>query len=369
VTATSDGYEVAGFDDVQEMFHRNGWTDGLPVVPPTPERVDALLAAAGLAADDQLGYYEERRIPVLAGKVAVNAVMAGCLPAYFPVVVALVESMLDPGFMLHVANSSTGSFTVAFVVNGPVRQALDLNYQGNVLGPGNRANAAIGRTIRLVQLNVMGSVPGAGVEEPAHGRAVLDRSMMGQPAKYVGFHIVENEEAVPGLLPTHVELGHRHDDSTVTVYLVAGYTWLDAHAQQTPDAWVDTVAHYVVGVGRLRDTGYGLLLVPPESARLLADAGWTKQDVRQALYERTRRSVAWVKANGDQIRMQRERHEPVLPGDEERFMAIAGSPSPQDLPVVVSGGPAGAWPYYLWSVGEGTAVTRIIKPAPGKDSR
>jgi hypothetical protein len=354
-------HEVADFEEANELFHRNGWTDGLPVIPPTPERVARFLEAAGLAADHKIGFYEERRIPVTADKLAINAVMAGCLPEYFPVVVAIMEAMLEPGFPIHVANSSTGSFTLGFIVNGPVRQALGINCHGNVLGPGNRANSSIGRAIRLIQLNVLGSIPGAGGPDPLHGRAVLDRSMMGQPAKYAGYHIIENEEAFPSLAPVHVELGYERGDSTVTLLMIAGYKWLCAHAEQTPDAWVDTMAHYAVGAGMLQAAGYSVLLLPPENAALFVNAGWTKADIREALYERTRRSVAWLKTEGWKVQMQRARLEPVQPGDEERYVAMAGSSSPDEFFVVVCGGPAGSWPYYLHGAGgAASAVTRKI---------
>jgi hypothetical protein len=358
----ADPIEFASYEAAVEAFHRNGWTDGLPIVPPTPERVAQFLETAGLKPDDELGFYTERRLPIVAEKLAINAVMAGCLPEYFPVVVAIVEAMLDPDFALHVANSSTGSFTLGFVVNGPIRNALGMNGHGNMLGPGNRANSSIGRAIRLIQLNVMGSVPGASGPDPAHGRPVLDRSMMGQPAKYAGYHIVENEEAFPELAPHHVELGFAATDSTVTLLLVAGYYWTDLHAEQTPDAWIDTMAQYVVSVGKLHPGGYGLLLLPPENARLFVEAGWTKADIRKALYERTRRSVAWVKTAGYKVQYHRERCEPIAPGDEDRWLAMAGSAAPEDLMVIVCGAAAGSWPYYLFAAGGVTrAVTRKIR--------
>lgn len=351
---TSEGSEqitVSGFEEANELFHRMGWTDGLPIIPPTNERVMQFLDAAGLQPDDQLGFYQERQLPIVARKLAANAVMAGCLSEHFPVVVAIVEAMLDPQFMLHTINSSTASFTVGFVVNGPLRHKLGMNCHGNVIGPGNRANSTIGRAIRLIQINVMNSVPGAGSPEPAHGRPALDRSTIGQPAKYAGYHIVENEEAFPSLLPLHVELGFEPGDSTVTVFIPFGYRWIETHAEQTPEAWIDTVAQYVIGIGMLHEQGYGILLIPPENARLFVEAGWTKQDIRDALYERTRRSIAWAKADGWKVAMQRERNEPVKPGDEERTIAIAGSPAPDDLILAVCGGPAGSWPNYIWGIG------------------
>jgi len=352
-------FEVADFEEANELYHAKGWTDGLPIIPPTPEKVARFLDAAGLEADTKLGYYEERQIPVYAEKLAINAVMAGCLPEYFPVVVAIIEAMLDHDFPTHVANTSTGSFTLATIVNGPVRHELGLNCHGNMLGPGNRANSAIGRAVRLIQINTLGSIAGAGGEPHQHGRAKLDRSMMGQPAKYAGYHIVENEEAFPSLLPVHVERGFAPQDSTVTLFMAANYHWICAHSEQTADEWIDTMAHYIVGTGGLQQSGCAALLLPIENAAMFARAGWTKADIREALFERTRRSAAWLKREGWKVVFQRPRLEEIEPGDEEKFLAIAGSASPDDLFVVPCGGPAGSWPYYLRGVMG--AVTRKIR--------
>jgi hypothetical protein len=357
----AERYEVADFEAAQELYHGRGWSDGLPIVPPTPERVAEFLVAADLAPDAQIGFYAERRIPVFAEQLAINAVMAGCKPEYFPVVVAIVDALLDSTFRTHVVNSSTGSFTIGFIVNGPIRHRLGMNFDGNVLGPGNRANSSIGRAIRLIQLNVLGSIPGAGGPAPAHGRAVLDRSMMGQPAKYAGYHIAENEEAFPSLTPLHVELGYAPEDSTVSLLFVAGYEWICAHGEQTPEAWCDTLAHYIVQSGHLQREGYAVLLLPPENAGLFVRNGWTKQDIRDALYERTRRSVGWVKRGGWKVQWQRPRLEPVERGDEEAMLAVAGSARPEDLVIVTCGGPAGAWPYYLHGGGGLNLITRKIR--------
>jgi hypothetical protein len=183
---------------------------------------------------------------------------------------------------------------------------------------------------------------------------------MGQPAKYAGYHIVENEEAYPSLTPHHVELGYAPTDSTVTVMMLAGYGWWDAHAEQTPEAWIDNAAQYIVSQGRLVPDGYGVLLLPPENAGLFVRAGWSKADIREALYEATRRSVAWIKSNGWKTRFQRPRGEPVEPRDHEEYWAMAGSASAKDLLVIVCGGPAGSWPYYLFGLGAISAVTRKI---------
>jgi hypothetical protein len=355
-------YELDSYEDAIEMFHRKGWTDGLPIVPPTPARVADFLTAANLTPDAQIGYYRERTRPIIAEKLAINAVMAGCLPEYFPVVIALVEAILAPELLLHAANSSTSSFAYGFIVNGPIRKTLGMNCHGNVLGPGNRANASIGRAVRLIQLNVMGSIPGAGAPTPAHGRPVLDRSTIGQPAKYTGYHIVENEDAFPSLAPVHVEMGYEPTDSTVTVFNVAGHLWLDNHGDKTPESWIASAAQYIVGAGRLvGPKGHAVMMLPLEDAQLFVNAGWTKADIRQALYDSTRRSVAWIKANGYRVGLQRERGEAVLAGDDDTYMAVSGSASPHDLHIVVCGGPAGSFPFYVYpSGGSQRPVTRKI---------
>lgn len=236
-----------------------------------------------------------------------------------------------------------------------------MNCQGNVLGPGNRANSSIGRAIRLIQMNVLGSVPGAGCE-PAHGRPVLDPSMMGQPAKYAGYHIVENEELFPSLIPHHVELGFDASDSTVTVFLVAGSMWIEAQGEGSPEEWVENFAQTLVGSGRLMSSGCSCLLLPPENAQLFVNAGWTKAEIRTSFYESTRRSVAWLKASRWQTTtVQRKRPEQIEPGDEDIFMAAFGSADARDLPIAVCGGPAGGLPFFLDPViPEHVPVTRKV---------
>ena len=169
----SAAYDLADALEVNEFYQQQGWTDGLPIVPPTEERVWACLAAAGLAPGDLMGVEHVRQRPITAEKVAINAVMAGCLPAYMPVVVAILRAMCQESFNLHGSTASTGGSAQFIVVNGPIRTALGMNATHNVLANGNRANATIGRAIRLVLINVLGCVQGQ-----------LDRSTLGHPGKY-----------------------------------------------------------------------------------------------------------------------------------------------------------------------------------------
>src|SRR5439155_5161824 len=156
------------------------WTDGLPVVPPTPDRVSAMLAAARLEAQQQVAFITNRAVSVTAEKVAINAVMAGCKPEYMPLVVAAVEGIGDPQWSYHGPGTSTGGAAVLMIVNGPIARELEINPGDNLFRPGWRANLTIGRDLRLLMRNVCGSHPG-----------LLDRGTLGHPGK-VPYVIAEN---------------------------------------------------------------------------------------------------------------------------------------------------------------------------------
>src|SRR5205814_4939871 len=170
---TAAEHEVAGWAEAIEAYFERGWTDGLPVVPATAEVVQRFLAAAGRAPGDVVLRETTRRRTISAEKVAINAAMAGCRPEYMPVLLAALEAMADPAFTLHGAITSTGGSATLVVVNGPIRKRLGFNAGGNVFGPGWRANATLGRAIRLITLNCLGALPG-----------LLDRSTQGLPGKY-----------------------------------------------------------------------------------------------------------------------------------------------------------------------------------------
>ena len=356
--------ELGDDEDAIEFCYAQGWTDGLPVVPPTAARVRAFLEAGGRPPDEVVVRYVDRSRVVTVEKVAVNAVMAGCRPEYFPVVLALVDAMGDPGFYLHAANASTGGMAIGFVVNGPIRTELGMNCQGNVLGPGNRPNSTIGRAVRLTQINAMGSVPGAGNELGGEGplRPILDRSTVGQPGKYAGYHVPEYEEAFPSLAPLHVMHGFAPHQDVVTLFGCVGHIQISAHAERTAEAVVATICHYLVGSGRLRTSGECVLVVPPENAAVFVRDGWTKADIGEAVYQGTKRTAAWVKRNGGSLSagLMDAPGAPITPEDETREVAIAKSG--KDVHVVVAGGPAGAFIYALLPYGGGFAIREITRP-------
>src|SRR5712691_10484322 len=172
-TLTSKRHVVEGsLDDAIEFCFQQGWSDGLPVVPPTPPKVARMLEAARLDPKQQIAFVEHRAVSITAEKVAINAVMAGCKPEYMPVVVAAVEAIAEPSWSYHGPGTSTGGAGVLLIINGPIAGTLDVNSGDNLFGPGWRSNLTIGRALRLVMRNVCGSRPGT-----------LDRGTLGHPGK------------------------------------------------------------------------------------------------------------------------------------------------------------------------------------------
>lgn len=163
----SQHYDVCTTEGI-EFYHEKGWTDGLPIVPPTEKSIRAMLDAVSLDPDEEICRIEDRRVKVKAEKVAINAVMAGCKPEYMPVIVAALEAIVDPRWCYHGAATSTGGAAVFILVNGPIARELKLNYNDNLFGPGCRSNASIGRAVNLVMRNVVGAFQGK-----------LDRSTLG----------------------------------------------------------------------------------------------------------------------------------------------------------------------------------------------
>jgi hypothetical protein len=262
--------------DVFEQLYARGITDGLPVVPPTRERVEVAIAASGRRADELIAEVAPRQGRATVEKIAINAVMAGCRPEYLPVVIAGVEAMCDEAFALVGISGTTDAVAPLFIVNGPVRKALEVNCGAGALGPGWRANATIGRALRLIWVNVGGARPGA-----------ISMSTFGNPARYACC-FGENEEASPWE-PLHVEHGFAPGDSTVAA--LAGeplQVVSDPHSRTAPDL-LATVARSLEVIGSHKATSLGdtLVVFAPEHARTLAGDGRSKADVRRFLGEHT----------------------------------------------------------------------------------
>lgn len=345
----------ASWDDVitaMETCYELGWTDGLPVVPPTLERVETFLRYVQRAPEEVLGTIPERRRKITVGKVAANAVMAGCLPEYFPVVLAATEAMLDPLFNLIAPSSSQGGAAILVIVNGPITQALRMNCRNNLFGPGNRANATIGRAVRLVVLHACAATPG-----------LFDRSILGDPAKYT-FCIAENEMDTPWV-PLHVERGFAPEQSAVTVF--ACWSPRQVRCDADPEATLACVADVASSFGTslcisdsVGDTSQ--IVRQGQIALTIAGAsdfwqGWSKADIKAYLHPRIQRSLADLK----RVKVVKEA---LQPGDAQRSVSLV--PTPDDILIVYAGDPAGAAyrcaviPSELPKVAS-TAVTRAIQ--------
>lgn len=321
----SGQYEVSDTAEAIELYYAKGWTDGLPVVPPTEGSIRAMLDAAGLEPDEEITFIEHRQVSVTAEKVAINAVMAGCRPEYMPVIVAALEAIGDPRWSYHGPATSTGGAAVFMVVNGPIACELGINYGDNLFGPGWRPNATIGRAVRLVMRNVIGTLPGK-----------LDRSTLGHGGKYT-FCIAENEEESPWP-PLHVERGFRPEQSTVTALAALAPHQFYNQLSNTAEGVLRTACAYMrisAGVGMQPQF---VLVIAGEHMQVIAKDGWSKEDIRGFCFENTQTSHAELK------------HINVMPGeiteeDETKMRPLV--PSPEDFIVVAAGSPAGAFSAYV----------------------
>ena len=318
-----------------EACYQAGWTDGLPVVPPTEPLAAAMLAGGVWAADDMLLDDPWRGLAVTARKAAVNAVMAGCRPEYFPVVGAALQAMSAPEFGLHAVTASTGGAAILVAVNGPIRDEIGIHYKENLFGPGFRANATIGRTVRLVLRNCLMAIPGS-----------LDKSTQGWAGKYA-MCFGEDEASCPWE-PFHVSRGYEPAQSTVTIMAAeSGHNVLN-HASSDVAELLGTFADSMGAFGSL-SSGRSLIVFAPEHARKIAASGWTRTQVQEYLFEHSARSFADVKRGGKvEPAGFVEGFDPVWwmasdptvhPGDED--ILVRRGIGPEDIALMVGGGDAG----------------------------
>lgn len=342
VTLTSKRHAINDAEDPIEFCHAKGWTDGLPVIPPTADRVRAMLEAAGRGPQDEVAYIAHRAVSVTAEKVAVNAVMAGCRPEYMPVVLAAVEAIGDPAWSYHGPGTSTAGAAALILVNGPIARALDVNSGDNLFGPGWRANATIGRALRLVMRNVCGSRPGT-----------LDRGTLGHPGK-LSYVIAENEAESPWP-PVHVERGFRPDQSTVTVMAAEAPHQFYNQLSRDAEGILTTLCDDMRISGNVMGQPQYMIVLAGEHMRTIAGDGWTKARIRQFVFDHTQNSHAHLR------RTHRMAGEPG-PGDETRMRPLVESPD--DILVVAAGGRAGAFSAYIpgWSSKRSSqAVTKEVR--------
>lgn len=340
VQLASKTYEAADIGAVQELYHSNGWTDGLPIVPPTADAVQACLDWAMMPPDQLVGIEPVRGRPITAEKLAVNAVMAGCLPMHFPAVVAAWQAMLQEPFLLHGATASTGGCAVLVILNGPVRLELGCSPTFNVLGNSDRATAVIGRAIRLGLINILDVRPGG-----------IDRSTLGHPGKF-SYCIAEDEED-SSWLSVAEQRGIPKEASAVTVMAAGAPRQIMNEWTTAPEEILETFAaemranlrHYSIYAGNYA------IVVPKQLREHLQAAGWSKWDIAAFLHERARiRRSEWADVGKGAV--VRDRGDSVYPAME----------SPDQLLVVAAGGPAGGFGAVIppWLGHKSRAVTVAI---------
>ncbi|MEC9473925.1 MAG: hypothetical protein VX584_04490 [Actinomycetota bacterium] len=318
---TSSRIDGADFTAAQELYHSRGWTDGLPIIPPTPELVSACLDWALLPPEHLIGIEPVRERAITAEKLAINSVMAGCLPEHFPLVVASFTAMLQDDFLLHGATASTGGCAVLLIVNGPIRSQLGMDGSFNALGNTDRASSAIGRAVRLGLINLLDVRPGE-----------IDRSTLGHPGKF-SYCVAEDEENSSWRSLAEERLGIA-DISAVTAVAAMAPRQIMNEWTTNPEEICDTVAaeiranqlHYSIWAGNYT------VVLPGQLRQHFDDAGWSKADIRNYVHQLARvKRGEWTKVGKGSVVKDR--------ADRE----YAAMESADQLLVVAAGGPAGGF--------------------------
>jgi hypothetical protein len=350
------GLEVENdFDEINTQYLARGWTDGLPVVPPTRRRIEDMLGYCDRPWNAPVATIAPNDSPATPLRIAVNAVMAGCRPEYFPVIITAIEAMCEPAFNLNAIQSTTHLCAPLVIVNGPIAKELGINSGYNAFGPGKHANATIGRAIRLALINIGGAVPEVG-----------DMATLGSPAKY-SYCVAENEPANPWQA-LHVELGHPAWSSAVTVMgLECPH---NVHDRESSDAEgiLTTIAGTMANTGAndMYYAAHPLVVLCPEHATTIAHSGWKKARVKQFLFERARLPLYLFSKENIERRFRT--------GFSGRY-ATAGMDAPvlmvqrpEHIVVIVVGG-AGKHSACFPTFGETVPITRTINTRDGKLAR
>ncbi len=338
--------ELAAAEDEAEAFFERGWTDGLPVVPPTPARVLRMLEGTTRPAGEVVALVPPGFNEATVEKVAVNAVMAGCRPEYRPVVLAAVEASCTDEFNMHGLLCTTWFTGPVVIVSGPARRQLGMNSGVNALGQGNRANATIGRALQLVVRNVGGGRPGE-----------IDRATLGNPGKYT-FCFAEDEEGSPWE-PLSVERGIPEGTSAVTLFAGYGPHAVADQLSRTPESLARSLAWALEAVWHPKLAFYtdAVLVVSPEHGRIFRDAGWSKARLRSELISLlTKPGTEMVRGA---LGCAEGMPESLADADIPKF-------TPDGLLIVHAGGGAGLFSAVIggWVRGEigSTPVTREVTP-------
>jgi len=344
---------VVAIDEFEVWFDK-GVTDGLPVVPPTRERVERMLTGTERSRDELLGEMPPNYGRLTIEKAAINAVLAGCRPEYLPVVLAAAECACDPAFNLHGVSTSTHFSAPLIVVNGPIRGRIGLNSAFGVFGPGYRANATIGRALGLMMINIGGVRPGE-----------ISMSTFGHPGRFT-YCIGENEEASPWP-PFHTGRGLSAEISAVTLFAGDAPHGISDHASRTARQLGGSIGWSMAGLWNSKHFplySHTMLIVGPEHARTFAEDGWSKDDLKRHIQETVRRPYRELLPDADHGEGTNLRYGKGEARRDENAM-IAKFASTEEIHVVVAGGTAGrfsvAIPGWLGTRNGSRPVTRPVE--------
>lgn len=327
-----------------DYCYEQGWTDGLPVIPPTLDRVHAMLVYEGRPPETIIAKHPATGLELSLHAAAVNAVMAGCLPEYFPVIVAAFEAMDKPEFNFHGSTASTGGSAPLLIVSGPAVDDIGMNADVNLFGPGNRANATIGRATRLILRNVFQMLPG-----------ISDKSTQGNPGKY-SFCIAERARGNPWPLLCEAQ-GYPKGVSSVTVFAAGGFCNVENHGGNTPEQILASVADAMANYGCIT-LGQSVVVLSPEHMKIVADGGWTREKAQEFLFATAKRSVEGMRSVGKfrDVEYSRQHGTNADPMVKDGFVHRGLGPS--DILITMGGGDAGGHSCFIpsWSRGRGSLM-------------
>jgi hypothetical protein len=339
--------------EINQRLYERGWTDGLPVIPPTEEAVRWMLGGTDRDPAALVAVLPPAQGEATVEKIAINAVMAGCRPEYLPIVITAIECVAEERLNLSGRQTTTHPGAPLIIVNGPLAHELAVNAGFNVFGQGWRANATIGRALRLCLMNIGGGIPGK-----------TDRATHGHPGKY-SYCIAENEAANPWE-PLHVERGCPRESSAVTVIWGEAPHNINDQRNKTAAGVLRTAASVMATLGGngFYRQGEALLVLSPEHAATIAGDGWTKDDVRRFLFEQARERLGRVKQGGifglgDLPRWIDQR-------DDDTLVPIVTDP--RHILIVVAGGP-GRHSMAVLTAGSTWSVTRPVRSRDGSLAR
>lgn len=312
--------------EIFKLYYEKGWTDGLPIYPPTQAAVSAMLRYTDRKRDDVVAVIPPKNGVATVEKIAINAVMAGCLPEYLPVLLTAIEIMVRPEYNLYGRQTTTHPGAHLLIINGPIRHELDVNCKHNVFGQGWRANATMGRALRLILINVAGNKPG-----------VTDMATHGHPGKY-SYCMGEDEEGSPWS-PFHVERGLAPDTSAVTMFCAEAPHNINDQVSKTPEMYLGSAASTMATLGgnglyRSGLRGEQGLVITSESAKWIADFGWTKNDVKNYIFENARKPVRDLRNRGAWGKSPLPKF--IDANDDDAMVPIVGQP--ENILVFVAGG-------------------------------